>query len=49
MKYRLAVPLGLAVFAGILFSVTSTDAIQVADSGELVAVACEGGVAHPPG
>jgi len=33
----------------ILLSLTWTDAIQVADSGELVAAACNLGVAHPPG
>lgn len=40
---------GLALVSSLLFSLTSTDAVQVADSAELVAVACNGGVAHPPG
>ena len=40
-----------ALFLGglALFSLTWTDAIQIADSGELVAAACNLGVAHPPG
>ena len=32
-----------------LFASTWSDAVQVADSAELVAVACSRGVAHPPG
>lgn len=46
---RLLTSLGVVVVAGLLFGATRTDAIQVADSGELVAVACNLGVAHPPG
>lgn len=38
----------LAIGAG-LFGATRANAVQVADSAELVAVACTGGVAHPPG
>lgn len=40
---------GLTVLATALFASTWTTAIQVADSGELVAAACNAGVAHPPG
>lgn len=32
-----------------MFAVTCTDAVQIADSAELAAVACNRGVAHPPG
>ncbi|MBW2731741.1 MAG: DUF2723 domain-containing protein, partial [Deltaproteobacteria bacterium] len=40
---------GAALLTGALFLSTWTSAIQVADSGEVVAVACNLGVAHPPG
>ena len=40
---------GLLMVGAALVATTYSDAIQVADSGELVAVACRGGVAHPPG
>jgi hypothetical protein len=42
-------PAALAVLSGALFASTHSAAIQVADSGELVAAACNLGVAHPPG
>ena len=44
-----AVPAMVLLCALALFASTWTDAIQVADSGELVAAACNLGVAHPPG
>lgn len=46
---ELAPLLALLAVVAALYAQTFTDAIQVADSGELVAVACNGGVAHPPG
>ena len=46
---RLVPPVAVFLTGLALFSLTWTDAIQVADSGELVAAACNRGVAHPPG
>jgi hypothetical protein len=42
-------PLLLVLISVALFASSWTDAVQVADSGELVTAACRGGVAHPPG
>lgn len=42
-------PVALAALTASMIWTTFSNAIQVADSGELVAVACNGGVAHPPG
>jgi hypothetical protein len=42
-------PLLVAVIGLGLFGSTWTDAVQAADSGELVTAACNLGVAHPPG
>jgi hypothetical protein len=42
-------PLLVGLVGLTLFSLTRTDAIQAADSGELVTAACTLGVAHPPG
>jgi hypothetical protein len=42
-------PLLVALIAVALFASTWTDALQAADSGELITAACRGGVAHPPG
>lgn len=42
-------PLILTVISVGLLSATWTEAVQLADSGELITAACVGGVAHPPG
>jgi len=48
-RSELLAPLAVLAVGGVLFASTLGDAVQVADSGELIAVACNGGVAHPPG
>src|SRR5438552_1846065 len=47
MRERVAA--GVLVAALALFALTWTDAVQVSDSGEMIAAGCNGGVAHPPG
>jgi hypothetical protein len=39
----------LAAAGATLFGLTWTDAVQTADSGELITAACRAGVPHPPG
>ncbi|MDD5309138.1 MAG: DUF2723 domain-containing protein, partial [Deltaproteobacteria bacterium] len=41
--------LSLALGTGALYALTWTDAVQAADSGEMIAAACNLGVPHPPG
>jgi hypothetical protein len=48
-RRRWLAPLVVALIGLALFGSTWTDAIQAADSGELVTAACNLGVAHPPG
>lgn len=42
-------PVAVGLVSGALFALTWSDAVQAADSGELVTAACQLGVAHPPG
>ncbi len=45
--WQLPTAVGLLFFA--LYAATATTTVQGGDAGELVTVACQGGVAHPPG
>lgn len=42
-------PLALVLVGAAMFSTTHSDAVQIADSGEMISAACNLGVPHPPG
>ena len=46
---RWLLPLGVLFTGLLMFSSTYSDAVQVADSGEVISAACNLGVSHPPG